>query len=164
MSNWQPYNQQLKTSPQHTVRIPQYMVREFRRQWCGISARSVHFRSISCDFRRSFCASARSCAEIPEMEMVWNCARLISFRQAPWTCACFMSIFKSHSPSFTHSLSLSLSISHSLSLDMLNKFCFHVYAQKSLFIAENCNGFFWTSASSSSPYPLTLEFIELVPS
>ena len=23
--------------------------------------------------------------------------------------------------------------------DMLNNFCFHVYAQKSLFIAENCN-------------------------
>ena len=27
--------------------------------------------------------------------------------------------------------------------DMLNNFCFHVYAQKSLFIAENCNGIFW---------------------
>ena len=27
--------------------------------------------------------------------------------------------------------------------DMLNNFCFHVYAQKSLFIAENCNAFFW---------------------
>ena len=26
---------------------------------------------------------------------------------------------------------------------MLNNFCFHVYAQKSLFIAENCNGFFF---------------------
>ena len=25
--------------------------------------------------------------------------------------------------------------------DMLNNFCFHVYAQKSLFIAENCNAF-----------------------
>ena len=46
-------------------------------------------------------------------------------------------------------------------LDMLNKFCFHVYAQKSLFIGENCNVFFGTS---SSPAPLTLEFIELVPS
>ena len=44
--------------------------------------------------------------------------------------------------------------------DMLNNFCFHVYAQKSLFIAENCNGFFFTTA----PDPLTLEFIELVPS
>ena len=54
-----------RTGPHHTVRIPQYMVRKFRRQWCGNSARSVHFRSISCDFRRSFCASARSCAEIP---------------------------------------------------------------------------------------------------
>ena len=29
---------------------------------------------------------------------------------------------------------------------MLNNFCFHVYAQKSFFIAENCNAFFWTSA------------------
>ena len=26
--------------------------------------------------------------------------------------------------------------------DMLNKFCFHLYAQKSLFIGENCNAFF----------------------
>ena len=25
--------------------------------------------------------------------------------------------------------------------DMLNKFCFHLYAQNSLFIGENCNGF-----------------------
>ena len=26
--------------------------------------------------------------------------------------------------------------------DMLNNFCFHLYAQKSLFIGENCNAFF----------------------
>ena len=44
---------------------------------------------------------------------------------------------------------------------MMNNFCFHVYAQKSLFIGENGNDFFWTS---SAPDPLTLEFIELVPS
>ena len=37
---------------------------------------------------------------------------------------------------------LTLPISHLLTLDMLNKFCFHLYAQKSLFIAENCNAFF----------------------
>ena len=30
---------------------------------------------------------------------------------------------------------------------MLNKFCFHVYAQKSMFIAENCNAFFYSSSS-----------------
>ena len=67
------------------------------------------------------------------------------------------------SPSLTLTLSYShtLSISHSITLDMLNNFCFDLYAQKSLFIAENCNGFFLTS---SSPYPVTLEFIELVPS
>ena len=29
--------------------------------------------------------------------------------------------------------------------DMLNNFCFHVYAQKSLFIVENDNGFLGTS-------------------
>ena len=52
------------------------------------------------------------------------------------------------SKSLSHSLTLSrshthtLSISHSITLDMLNKFCFHLYAQKSLFIAEKCNGFF----------------------
>ena len=34
---------------------------------------------------------------------------------------------------------VTLTLSHSLSLDMLNNFCLHVYAQKSLFIAENCN-------------------------
>ena len=44
--------------------------------------------------------------------------------------------------------------------DMLNNFCFHVYAQKSLFIAENCNVFFGTA----SPSPVTLDVIELVPS
>ena len=42
--------------------------------------------------------------------------------------------------------------------DMLNNFGFHVYAQKSLFIAENRNGFF-----TPSPVPLPFEFIELVP-
>ena len=42
--------------------------------------------------------------------------------------------------------------------DMLNNFCFHVYAQKSLFVGENGNGFFGTSA------PVPLPFIELVPS
>ena len=46
--------------------------------------------------------------------------------------------------------------------DMLNNFCFHVYAQKSMFIGENGNGFFLTS--SSAPAPVTLPFIELVPS
>ena len=51
---------------------------------------------------------------------------------------------------------LTLSISHSVSLDMLNNFCFHVYAEKSLFIAENCNAF--------SPSPVTLDVIEQVPS
>ena len=31
--------------------------------------------------------------------------------------------------------------------DMLNKFCFHLYAQNSLFIGENCNVFFsWEPA------------------
>ena len=134
--------------------------------------------------------------------MVWNCARLISFRQAPCACACFMSMFKSHSPSFKHTHSLSLSISHSLSLDMLNNFCFHLYVQKSLshsltlshsfshshsfnlsftlswhdeqllfscvcskvtVYSRKLQCFFFTSASSS-PNPMTLEFIELVPS
>ena len=53
--------------------------------------------------------------------------------------------------------------------DILNNFCFHVYAQKSLFqnlqtcklfIGENDNEYFWTPA----PSPVSLEFIELVPS
>ena len=45
--------------------------------------------------------------------------------------------------------------------DMLNNFCFHVYAQKSLLRGENGTAFFLTS--SSSP-PVPLPFIELVPS
>ena len=45
--------------------------------------------------------------------------------------------------------------------DMLNNFCFHLYTQKSLFIAENCNGFFLTS---TTPSPVSLGVIELVPS
>ena len=53
------------------------------------------------------------------------------------------SLTLSLSHSHTLTLSLTLSLSYSLTLDMLNKFCFHLYAQKSLFIAENCNGIFW---------------------
>ena len=30
--------------------------------------------------------------------------------------------------------------------DILNNFCFHVYAQKSMFIGENGNGVFWAIA------------------
>ena len=48
--------------------------------------------------------------------------------------------------------------------DMLNNFCFHVYAQKSLFIGENDNVYFWTAAAAPAPYPVSLAFIELVPS
>ena len=47
----------------------------------------------------------------------------------------------SHSHILTLSHFHTLSFSHSLSLDMLNKFCFHLYAQKSLFIGEKCNAF-----------------------
>ena len=47
--------------------------------------------------------------------------------------------------------------------DMLNNFCFHVYAQKSLFKVENVNGFFLTKLLAA-PFPVTLPFIELVPS
>ena len=59
---------------------------------------------------------------------------------------------------------ITFTLSFTLSLDMLNNFCFHVYAQKRLFIAENCNAFFGTSSAAASPYPVSLEFIELVPS
>merc|ERR1712077_177561 len=45
----------------------------------------------------------------------------------------------------TLSHSHTLSISHPITLDMLNNFCFHLYAQKSLFIAENCNAFFYST-------------------
>ena len=44
--------------------------------------------------------------------------------------------------------------------DMLNNFCFHVYAQMSLFMGVNVNGFFLTAP----PSPVTTPIIELVPS
>ena len=65
-----------------------------------------------------------------------------------------LSMLKSHSHTHTHSLTL----------DMLNKFCFHLHAQKSLFIAENCNVFFDIIIIISSSTPVSLEFIELVTS
>ena len=86
----------------------------------------------------------------------------------------FSNVFQCYLLSFSLSLTISLSryltlshshthsLSHSLTLDMLNKFCFHLYAQNSLFIAENCNAFFFTT--TASPYPVCLEVIELVPS
>ena len=43
-----------------------------------------------------------------------------------WTTFVFMSMLKSHSHTLT------LSVSHSFTLNMLNNFCFQVYAQKSL--------------------------------
>ena len=36
---------------------------------------------------------------------------------------------------------------------MLNNFCFHVYAQKSLFKVENVNAYFLTSSSSLTSAP-----------
>ena len=38
--------------------------------------------------------------------------------------------------------------------DMLNNFCFHVYAQKSLFIAENCNAFLGPHPQQHHPHLL----------
>ena len=42
---------------------------------------------------------------------------------------------------------------------MLNNFCFHVYAQKSLIMSEIGNVYFL-----EPPQPVSLEVIELVPS
>jgi len=44
--------------------------------------------------------------------------------------------------------------------DMLNNFCFHVYAQMSLFMDVNVNAFFLTA----TPSPVSEPIIELVPS
>ena len=51
--------------------------------------------------------------------------------------------------------------------DMLHKFCFHVCAQKSLFIGENGNDFYTPAAAviginRKPPDPVTRKFIELV--
>ena len=47
--------------------------------------------------------------------------------------------------------------------DMLNNFCFHVYAQMSLFMGEIDNAFFLTAAAAT-PLPVSRPIIELVPS
>ena len=44
---------------------------------------------------------------------------------------------------------------------MLNNFCFQVYAQMSLFVGENDNGYFLTAAA---PCSVSGPIIELVPS
>ena len=54
-----------------------------------------------------------------------------------WTTFVFISMLKSHSHTLSLSHSHTLLISHSITLDMPNNFCFHVYAQTSLFIGEN---------------------------
>ena len=46
--------------------------------------------------------------------------------------------------------------------DILNNFCFHVYAQMSLFMDVNVNAFFLTAAAG--PSPVSEPIIELVPS
>ena len=48
--------------------------------------------------------------------------------------------------------------------DMLNNFCFHVYAQMSLFVGENDNAYFFTAAAAAGPSPVSEPIIELVPS
>ena len=70
--------------------------------------------------------------------------------------------------SLSHNLTLShshnLSISHSITLDMLNNFCFHLYAQKSLFIAKMALGFsltsmvFFDKTLWTAPFPVSLRF------
>ena len=64
------------------------------------------------------------------------------------------SITCSHACWIGHSLSLSLTHTHSLSLDMLNSFCFHGYAQKCLspalmYCLDSLNNFVFMSMLKS---------------
>ena len=72
----------------------------------------------------------------------------------PGMSQCFnvLTLTLSHSLSLTLSHSHTLSMSHSLTLDMLNNFCFHVYAQKSVFIGQIVNVFFFTSSSAACEF------------
>ena len=57
---------------------------------------------------------------------------------------------KSWEPAVSVTVSLFVSVSVSVDpCDMLNNFCFHFYAQKSLFIGEDDNAFF--TASPTTP-------------
>ena len=48
--------------------------------------------------------------------------------------------------------------------DMLNNFCFHVYAQMLMFMGENDNGYFLTDFLTATPSSVSGPIIELVPS
>ena len=48
--------------------------------------------------------------------------------------------------------------------DMWTNFCFHVYAQMSLFMDVNVNDFFLTQFLTPGPSPVSQPIIELVPS
>ena len=83
----------------------------------------------------------------------------LSFNHSPhaeqllfsWLCSkVTLTLSLCHTLTLTLSRSHALTLSHSLSLDMLNNFCFHVYAQKSLFKVENVNAYFLTSSSSAA--------------
>ena len=64
-----------------------------------------------------------------------------------------MSMLKSHSLTLTlSSHSLTLSLTHLLTLEMMNNFCFHVFAFLSLFIDENVNAFFDSTIITLSCY------------
>ena len=102
--------------------------------------------TLSCDFRVHRAGSQLKMSECQTKAGNLECMNVWMF----WTIFVFMCMLKTYSHTFslllcltlTLSHSHTLSISHSITLDMLNKFCFHLYSQKSLLIAENCNVFF----------------------
>ena len=87
-----------------------------------------------------------------------------------WTTFVFISMLKTHPHTFSLSLSLaiSLSLSHSFNLSFnhsrhAEQVLFSSLCSKVAVYSRKLQWFFLTS-SSSSPYPVSLEFIELVPS
>ena len=67
---------------------------------------------------------------------------LFNARVIRLSCKCYQLIINNQAEAqrlILMSHCLTHSLIHSVSLDMLNNFCFHVHAKKSLFIGENDN-------------------------
>ena len=147
--------------------------------------------TLSCEFR-----SHRAGSQLKNVWMSDKSWEPGSFLMFSYVFQCFLTFSNvtyshSHSLSLSHSLTLShshtLSISHWITLDMLNNFCFHLYAQNSLshsfnlsfnhsrhaeqvlFSCLGSNVAFYSRKLQCffghQPHqPVSLEFMELVPS
>ena len=79
--------------------------------------------------------------ELTEVTLKQKC--ISHYKAEMWSCFFYLCLVLMGNG--TRHAKVTLTLFHSLST--AEQLLFYVYAQKSLFIAENCNAFFWTSAS-----------------